>query len=103
MSRRGRTVKPKPVIEDLDSIIRQEGKKPIKIESWRYYSIMDALRWMDVDRQKAEDTAKKCGRTHEEITFSVTDKITIELKKRRIKNAKKREETLPDTTGEVSD
>ena len=42
MSRIGRQVKPKPVIEDLDTIIRQEGKKPIKIESWRYYSIMDA-------------------------------------------------------------
>ena len=103
MSRRGRTVKPKPVIEDLDAVIRQEGKKPIKIDSWRYYSIMDALRWMDVDRQKAADTAKKCGRTHEEITFNVTDKIIIELKKRRMKNAKKREETLPDTAGEVPD
>lgn len=103
MSRRGRTVKPKPVIEDLDTIIRQEGKKPVKIESWRYYSIMDALRWMNVDRQKAEDTAKKCGRTHEEITFNVTDKITIELKKRRKKNAEKREETLPGSPGEISD
>lgn len=92
----------KPVIEDLTAIIRQEGKKPIKIESWRYYSIMDALRWMDVDRQKAEDTAKKCGRTHEEITFSVNDKITIELKKRRKKNAEKREETLPGSSGEIS-
>ena len=96
-------VKTKIETEDLTAIIRQEGKKPIKIDSWRYYSIMDALRWMGVDRQKAEDTAKKCGRTHEEITFSVTDKITIELKKRRIKNAKKREETLPDTAGEVPD
>ena len=103
MSRIGRQVKPKPVIEDLDTIIRQEGKKPIKIESWRYYSIMDALRWMDVDRQNAEDTAKKCGRTHEEIAFSVTDKITIELKKRRMKNAQKREDTLSDTSGEIPD
>lgn len=78
-------VKPKIESEDLTAIIRQEGKKPIKIDSWRYYSIMDALRWMNVDRQKAEDTAKKCGRTHEQITFQVTDKISIELKQRKEK------------------
>ena len=103
MSRIGRQVKPKPVIEDLDTIIRQEGKKPIKIESWRFYSIMDALRWMDVDRQKAEDTAKKCGRTHEQITFQVTDKISIELKQRKEKKRAAEEKNIFEGDGSLPD
>lgn len=94
--------KVKPFIEDLTAVIRRDGKKPIKIDAWRYYSIMDALRWMDVDRQKAADAAKKCGRTHEEISFTVTKEITIELKKERKKNARK-EEALPGSSGEVPD
>ena len=93
----------KPVIEDLDAVIRREGKKPIKIESWRFYSIMDALRWMDVDRQKAEDTAKKCGRTHEQITFQVTDKISIELKQRKEKKRAAEEKNIFEGDGSLPD
>ena len=96
-------VKPKIESEDLIAIIRQEGKKPIKIDSWRYYSIMDALQWMDVDRQKAEDTAKKCGRTHEQITFQVTDKISIELKQRKEKKRAAAEKNIFEGDGSLPD
>lgn len=96
-------VKPKIESEDLTAIIRQEGKKPIKIDSWRFYSIMDALQWMDVDRQKAADTAKKCGRTHEQITFQVTDKISIELKQRKEKKRAAEEKNIFEGDGSLPD
>ena len=96
-------VNPKIETEDLTAIIRQEGKKPIKIDSWRFYSIMDALRWMNVDRQKAEDTAKKCGRTHEQITFQVTDKISIELKQRKEKKRAAEEKNIFEGDGSLPD
>ena len=69
---------PKPRYEDMDAVISKRGHKTEVIDSWRYYSIMDALRWMGAERVEAQDAAKRCCRTHEETTFKVGD-ITIEL------------------------
>ena len=77
--RSGKTLKyPKPRYEDMDAIISKRCHKTEVIDSWRYYSIMDALRWMGAERVEAQDAAKRCCRTHEETTFKVGD-ITIEL------------------------
>ena len=78
--RSGKTLKyPKPRYEDMDAIISKRCHKTEVIDSWRYYSIMDALRWMGAERVEAQDAAKRCCRTHEETTFKVGD-IIIELK-----------------------
>ena len=78
-------VKPKPRIENLVAVIRKDRKDPIRLESWRYWSIMDALQWYGVCRQDASDIAKWCGRSHEELTRTDGD-ITIELKEERGKS-----------------
>ena len=68
--------------KDMIAVIRKNGKNPIRLESWRYWSIMDALRWYGLDRLTASDLAKWCGRTHEELTRVMVD-ISIELVEER--------------------
>lgn len=84
--RRPKQIKPKPYQDDLTAVIRADGKKPVKLAAWRYYSIVDALRWMGLDHVQAHDVAKRCGRTHEKLSFQVNETITIELIKERRKN-----------------
>lgn len=74
-----RNVKPKAYIEDLTATIRKEGKRTVAEKSWKYNTILEKVQWMGADRITATDIAKRCGRTHEEITFKVGD-FTIELK-----------------------
>ena len=82
-----RKIKPKPRIPtyDLVAVIRKSGKNPIRHEAWRFYSILDTLRWLGADLQTATDIAKWCGRSHEELTRTEGD-ITIELKEERGKS-----------------
>ena len=42
-----------------------DQKKPIKIEAWKYYEIIDLLRERGVDRQQAYDAAKWAGRARD--------------------------------------
>ena len=81
--------KQKAYIPDLTATIRKEGKKTFKEESWRYNSILDQVRWMGADRFQAQEIAKRCGRTHEELTFTVGD-FTIELKAKGESNGEKK-------------
>ena len=71
--------------EELNAVIQKSGKRPIKIEAWRYYSIVDVLRCYGIDRQEAHDLAKWCCRSHEVVSKTIGD-VTIELKKVRKKN-----------------
>ena len=75
-------IKPKRRIDRLIAIIRKDRKDPIRLESWRYWSIMDALQWYGVCRQDASDIAKWCGRAHEELTKVIGD-VSIELVEER--------------------
>ena len=79
MSRR-KEIKPKKRIDRLIAIIRKDGRNPIRLESWRYYSILSELRWFGVDYLTATEVAKWCGRTHEEMKMAVNKYVTVELK-----------------------
>ena len=58
------------------------GRLMAYLENWRYHSIVDALRFMHVERQDAEDAAKRCGKAEFGTTFEVGDaKIRIVEKK----------------------
>lgn len=56
----GRTkpVQAKEYIADLTATIRREGKKPFREEAWRYYTILDQVRWMGADGMEAQEIAK---------------------------------------------
>ena len=84
---------------DLTAVIKKKGKSPIRIEAWRYWSIMDALQWYGVDRQAASDLAKWCGRTHEELA-KISGDVSIELVAER---GKKNGQNLPDITCSIPD
>ena len=75
-------VHPKPYLDDLIAVIKRDGKMQTAVEAWKYNSIVDALYWADRNLSYIQrtDAAKKCCRTHEELTFKVGDRITIELK-----------------------
>ena len=75
-----RRLKPNPQIPtyELVAVIRKGGKSPIRHEAWRYYSILDTLRWYGVDRDTAMDVAKWCGRAHEELSQTLTNGIKEE-------------------------
>ena len=101
--RKGKTLKvPKPAYEDMIVTIKKRGHEKVVLDSWRYYSIMDALRWMGVERIKAQDTAKRCCRTHEEVSFTVGD-IRIELKAKEVKEKNGKTKNVLDDPGDVSD
>ena len=42
-----------------------DQKRPILIEAWKYYEIIDLLREHGVDRQQAYDAAKWAGRARD--------------------------------------
>jgi len=65
--------------DEMMVVIRKNGKNPVRHEAWRYYSILDTLRWFGADRDTAAEIAKWCGRTHEELS-KTTGEITVELK-----------------------
>ena len=101
--RSGKTLKyPKPYYEDMTATIKKPGHKKVVIDSWRYYSIMDSLRWMGVDRLIAQDAAKRCCRTHEEVSFEIGD-ISVELKKKEVKEKNGKAKNVLDDHGDVSD
>ena len=93
MSRR-KEIKPKKRIDRLIAIIRNDGRNPIRLESWRYYSILSELRWFGVDYLTATEVAKWCGRTHEEMKMAVNKYVTVELKEDTNEHNKAKEETL---------
>ena len=82
-------VKRPEYIQDLTATIRKEGKRTFTEEAWRYNSILDQVRWMGADRFDAQEIAKRCGRTHEELTFKVGE-FTIELKAKGESNGEKK-------------
>ena len=51
--------------ERILNIYVTDQKKPIKIEAWKYYEIIDLLRERGVDRQQAYDAAKWAGRARD--------------------------------------
>ena len=87
-------IKPKRRIDRLIAIIRKDGRNPIRLESWRYYSILSELRWFGVDYLTATEVAKWCGRTHEEMKMTVNKYVTVELKEDTNEHNKAKEETL---------
>ena len=93
MSRR-KEIEPKRRIDRLIAIIRKDGRNPIRLESWRYYSILSELKWFGVDHITATEVAKWCGRTHEEMKMAVNKYVTVELKEDTNEHNKAKEETL---------
>ena len=93
MSRR-KEIKPKRRIDRLIAIVRKDGRNPIRLESWRYYSILSELKWFGVDHLTAQEVAKWCGRTHEEMKMAVNKYVTVELKEDTNEHNKAKEETL---------
>ena len=87
-------IEPKRRIDRLIAIIRKDGRNPIRLESWRYYSILSELKWFGVDHLTATEVAKWCGRTHEEIKMAVNKYVTVELKEDTNEHNKAKEETL---------
>ena len=79
--RKSKQDQPKERIEDLVAIIHYKNREVVRFDSWRYYSILDALRWLGVERQEAMDAAKRVGRTHEELTFKIGENITVRLER----------------------
>ena len=51
--------------ERILNIHTPDQKKPIRIEAWKYYEIVDELRCRGVDYQNACDAAKWAGRVRE--------------------------------------
>ena len=93
MSRR-KEIKPKRRIDRLIAIIRKDGRNPIRLESWRYYSILSELKWFGVDHLTATEVAKWCGRTHEEMKMAVNKYVTVELKEDTNEHNETKKETL---------
>ncbi|MBQ1572762.1 MAG: hypothetical protein IIZ78_16650 [Clostridiales bacterium] len=87
-------IEPKRRIDRLIAIIRKDGRNPIRLESWRYYSILSELKWFGVDHITATEVAKWCGRTHEEMKMAVNKYVTVELKEDTNEHNKAKEETL---------
>ena len=94
--------KQKEYLNNLIAIISKPGKQTVEIEAWKHHSIMEALHWFGIERLEAYDAAKRCGRTHEELSFKIGKEkdVTIKLKSEgREKDGK----NLPDAGGRVSD
>ena len=68
----------------LVTIRSQAGKKPAKLEAWRYWEIVGELTWRGVDRIIANETAHWCFRTakpgerRELPDYGVTVEVTAE-------------------------
>lgn len=63
----------------LHAIIRQ-GRKKESIETYKYFSIVDALRTFGASRQDAYDAAKWAMRATEELSKTVDPEITMEIR-----------------------
>ena len=63
-----------------ETFIRIEiGKETVELPTWKYHSVLDALRWANVERQDAEDIAiwaARRAKKGEEIDLGFV-KITI--------------------------
>ena len=94
MMAKRKEIEPKRRIDRLIAIIRKDGRNPIRLESWRYYSILSELKWFGVDHITATEVAKWCGRTHEEMKMAVNKYVTVELKEDTNEHNKAKEETL---------
>ena len=94
MMARRKEIEPKRRIDRLIAIIRKDGRNPIRLESWRYYSILSELRWFGVDYLTATEVAKWCGRTHEEMKMAVNKYVTVELKEDTNGHNETKKETL---------
>lgn len=73
-----RTAKKEPVQERkvVVTILSADKRKPVVLETWRYWEIVGELRWMGVDYLAATDAAKWCqkakpGETCEILPHSV--------------------------------
>ena len=73
--------RPKERIEDLVAVIHYKDREIIRVDSWRYYTILDTLRWLGLGRQEAMDGTKRICRAHEELTFKLGENITVRLER----------------------
>jgi hypothetical protein len=92
MMAKRKEIKPKRRIDRLIAIIRKDGRNPIRLESWRYYSILSELKWFGVDHMTAQEVAKWCGRTHEEMKMTVNKYVTVELKEDKNNNEREQQQ-----------
>lgn len=72
--------KEEPHVQKLYAVI-QDGKSRESFESWKYYSILDALRDRKVPRLMAYDTAKWATRAEEGEQKQIGE-ITIRIERR---------------------
>lgn len=76
-----RTAKKEPVQERkvVVTILSTDKRKPVVLETWRYWEIVGELRWMGVDYLAATDAAKWCQRAKPGDINRVDD-ILMEVK-----------------------
>lgn len=61
-------------------IIRSaDKKKPVVLDTWRYWEIVSELRWMGADRQTAYDAAKLLQQLHHGDSQTLPNGITMEV------------------------
>lgn len=60
-------------------VIIRKGRKTEKVETYRYFSIVDILRTFGASRQDAYDAAKWAGRGTETMKRTVAPEITMEI------------------------
>lgn len=61
-------------------IIRSaDKKKPVVLDTWRYWEIVGALQWMGADRQTSYDAAKWCQQLHPGDSQTLPNGITMEV------------------------
>lgn len=61
-------------------VVIRSGRKKETHESWKYYSILDTLRWFGADRFAAHEAAKWCIRAEPGLTKVVQPDISLEIK-----------------------
>lgn len=61
-------------------IIRSADKrKPVVLDTWRYWEIVGELRWMGTDRQMAYDAAKWLQQLHPGDSQTLSNGIAIKI------------------------
>lgn len=61
-------------------IIRSADKrKPVVLDTWRYWEIVGELRWMGADRQTSYDAAKWLQQLHPGDSQTLPNGITMEV------------------------
>lgn len=61
-------------------VVIRSGRKKETHESWKYYSILDTLRWFGADRFAAHEAAKWSSRAEPGLTKVVQPDISLEIK-----------------------